>query len=304
MPSMRTESNSDPGAWGKVKTGAHLFSVDVEEYFQVNAFDGFIRREDWPGFPSRVDECAERIMGALEEAGARGTFFVVGWLAKRRPHLVRSIAEAGHEVGSHSFWHRRVTELSPEEFRLDTRESKAVLEDITGQEVQGYRAPTFSILPGMEWAFDVLLEEGFRYDSSRFPIRRPGYGSPGTPKAPHWVRRDSGRLLEIPMATATLAGMTFPAAGGGYLRHLPFGLVDLGFRQAQAAGIPAMFYLHPWEIDEDQPRIRVPLHTRLRHYRGLANTFPRMKRMLKNFSFVSVRDQLESLTLLGERPFS
>jgi polysaccharide deacetylase family protein (PEP-CTERM system associated) len=204
---------------------------------------------------------------------------------------VRAIAEEGHEIASHSYWHRRVTGLTREEFREDARASKTVLEDLTGARVVGYRAPTFSIVPGLEWAFDVLLEEGYRYDSSRFPISRPGYGSPGTPRVPYWIRRESGQLLEIPMATTTFVGIAIPAAGGGYLRHLPYALIDRGFKEASAAGVPAMFYLHPWEIDEDQPRLPVPVLTRIRHYRGLRNTFPRLLRLLRDHPFTSVMDR-------------
>lgn len=268
--------------------GSHIFSVDVEEYFQVNAFDSVIDRGSWDGFPSRVDASVDRILHLLDETGAKGTFFILGWLARRRPHIVRTISDAGHEVASHGFWHRRVTTLSPEAFRDDVRQAKAILEDLSGRPVFGYRAPSFSILSGMEWAFEILLEEGHRYDSSRFPIRRPGYGSPGTPRWPHHIPCRAGDILELPMATARLGNITLPAAGGGYLRQLPYPLLRLGFAQAQAAGKPGMFYIHPWELDPDQPRIPVPPFTRIRHYRGLSRTEPLLERLLAEFRFASV----------------
>lgn len=186
--------------------------------------------------------------------------------------------------------------MTSNEFREDVRTSKAALEDVTGRQILGFRAPSFSILRGYEWTFDVLIEEGFSYDSSLFPIWRRGYGYPGAPRWPHVIERPAGRLVEFPLATARFAALTLPAAGGGYLRHFPFTLIRRAFRKASAQGMPATFYTHPWEIDTGQPRVPAPLLTRLRHYRGLARTLPRIERLLSEFSFTTIASRLSQIT--------
>jgi polysaccharide deacetylase family protein (PEP-CTERM system associated) len=267
----------------------HRFSVDVEEHFHVSAFEPFITRADWDRHPSRVEANSEVLLDLLARHGATATFFVVGWLADRKPGLVRRIAAAGHEIASHSWWHRRVATLTPAEFREDVARTKARLEEISGQLVCGFRAPSFSILPGMEWAFDVLLETGHTYDSSVFPIRRAGYGWPGAPIVPFDIVRPGGTLLEYPMTTLDVLGLRIPAAGGGYLRQFPFGVIRRAFRNRQQAGQEGMFYIHPWEVDPGQPRIDCGPLTRIRHYRGLNLTLPRLERLLSEFRFASVR---------------
>lgn len=262
--------------------------MDVEEHFHVSAFEPYIHRADWERQPSRVEASTDILLDLLARHGATGTFFVVGWLADRKPELVRRIAAAGHEVASHSWWHRRVPTLTPDEFREDISRTKARLEDICGQEVRGFRAPSFSILPGMEWAFDILLETGHSYDSSVFPIRRPGYGWPGAPTSPYDIVRPGGTLREYPMTTLDLFGMRIPAAGGGYLRQLPFGVVRHAFRRRQQAGQGGMFYVHPWEVDPGQPRIPCDRLTQIRHYRGLDRTLPLLERLMDEFAFASV----------------
>lgn len=266
----------------------HFFTVDVEEHFQVSAFDGIVGRDDWNALESRVERNVEVLLELLSRHETRGTFFTVGWVAKKFPALVRRIADAGHEVASHTYWHRKVGSLSPADFRADVRECKAVLEDATGRAVHGFRAPSFSISPGGEWAFDVLLEEGHRYDSSLFPIRRPDYGYPSAPTVPHAIRRASGTLVEFPLATTRIGRARIPAAGGGYLRHFPLGLMQRALREHGARGQPAMFYIHPWEIDPAQPRIAAPWLTRVRHYRNLSRALPRLERLLNEFQFTSV----------------
>ncbi|HEU4700629.1 MAG TPA: XrtA system polysaccharide deacetylase [Gemmatimonadales bacterium] len=266
----------------------HFFTVDVEEYFQVTAFEQIVARDEWTRLPSRVERSVDRLLDLLARHGAHGTFFTLGWVARSHPWVVRRIADAGHEIACHSYWHRRVWTLSPAEFRADVRDAKAALEDVTGRPVHGFRAPSFSIRPGVEWAFDVLLEEGYRYDSSLFPIRRPDYGYPGAPCEPHLIERRAGTLLELPLATMTLAGLRLPAAGGGYLRQLPFGVVRAAFRQAAARGVPAVFYIHPWEIDVEQPKLPTSWLTRRRHYGGLARTLPRLERLCGEFRFTAI----------------
>jgi polysaccharide deacetylase family protein (PEP-CTERM system associated) len=267
---------------------AHIFSVDVEEYFQVRALEGVVARERWTHYPSRVEASIAAILELLERRRATGTFFTLGWIARHRPEVVRAIAAAGHEIASHGYGHRRVPEMTASEFREDVRSARAELEDLTGRPVLGYRAPNFSIVPGTEWALDILIEEGHRYDSSRFPVHRRGYGSPDTPRRPHMVRRAAGSILELPLATTTVLGIALPAAGGNYLRQLPYGLIRRAFREATEAGIPGMFYIHPWEVDPGQPTLPVGPLTRIRHYRGLGRTMAAMDRLLAEFPFTSV----------------
>jgi polysaccharide deacetylase family protein (PEP-CTERM system associated) len=266
----------------------HLFSVDVEDYFQVVALEPLVPRESWDGRPTRVEANTDRLLGLLAERGVQGTFFTLGWVARKFPALVARIAAEGHEVASHGDWHRRVSQLTPEGFREELRASKAAVEAASGQPCLGYRAPSFSIRPGLEWAFDVLLEEGYRYDSSLFPIRRPDYGYPGVPSGPFLVERSGGTLLEVPLATTNVFGLRLPAAGGGYLRQFPLGVLRRAFREAGARGEPAAFYIHPWEYDPGQPRLPCGRLTAFRHYRNLHLTWPRMDRLLREFRFGSI----------------
>jgi polysaccharide deacetylase family protein (PEP-CTERM system associated) len=268
----------------------------VEDYFQVSAFERVVDRREWDNYPSRVERNTTLLLELLGRHGVRGTFFTLGWVARRFPALVRRIAEAGHEVASHGFWHRRIPTLTPDEFRQDVRDAKRALEDAGSRRVQGFRAPTFSILPGYEWTFDVLLEEGYRYDSSLFPIWRPGYGYPNAPEVPHLIQREGGQVLELPMAVTHLLGFRIPAAGGGYLRQLPLQLIQRAFRTCGAEGHSAMFYIHPWELDVDQPRLPAGWLTRRRHYGGLERTLPRLESLLSEFRWTSVEDRFSELT--------
>jgi len=270
----------------------HHFTVDVEEHFQVSAFEPHVPRSDWESYPSRVEIGIGRLLDLLERHGARGTFFVLGWVAERHPAMTRSIAAAGHEIASHGWDHRRVTQQSPDEFRDSVRRSKAVLEGLLGAPVLGFRAPSFSIVPNRAWAIDILIEEGYRYDSSLFPVRRRGYGYPGGRLDPHYLRRPAGRLVEFPPAVLRRCGVSLPAGGGAYFRVLPYGLTRSALRDCGQRGVPGTFYIHPWELDADQPRLAAPLLTRLRHYTGLARVAKRLERLLREFRFQPV-----SLTL-------
>lgn len=274
-------------------TVTHFFSVDVEEHFHAHVFEQLVPQRTWDDQPSRVVAATERLLGLLERHGVQGTFFVLGWVARRHPDLVRRIAAAGHEVGSHSWSHPKVSRLSPAQFREELRSSKAILEDLAGAAVLGFRAPSFSIRPGMEWAFDMLLEQGYAYDSSLFPIRRPDYGYPEAPSHPHEIARAEGALLEVPMATTSVLGLRVPAAGGAYLRHFPLWVIQRAFREGDEAGVPRMLYVHPWEVDLGQPRLPVGRLTQVRHYGGLERTLPRLERLLERFRFGSVARWLE-----------
>lgn len=270
----------------------HFFSVDVEEHFHAHVFERVVPGATWDAQPTRVEPATGRLLELLGRHGVIGTFFVLGWVAKRSPGLVRRIADAGHEIASHTWSHPKISRLTPDQFREELRSSKAILEDQSGQRVLGFRAPSFSIRPGMEWAFDLLLEEGFAYDSSIFPIRRPDYGWPGAPVRPYEIVRPAGLLVELPMTTMSFLGARLPASGGAYLRHFPPWVLSRAFAESAGDGAPGMLYVHPWEVDPDQPRLPVPALTRLRHYGGIERTLPRLDRMLRDLEFGPVRDWL------------
>ncbi len=272
----------------------HHFTVDVEEYFQVSALEPYAPREKWCEYPSRVEPWTDTLLEMLDETGHSATFFVLGWVAERMPDLVKRIAAGGHEIASHGWGHRRVTELSRDEFRSSVRRSRALLADLVGQDVVGYRAPSFSIVPGLEWTFDILLEEGYTYDSSLLPVRRPGAGYAGIPREAFRITREAGTLLEFPIATWRFMGATIPAGGGAYLRLLPPSLVHAAVGQFERAGSPAMLYIHPWDLDPDQPRFDVPSLTRIRHYGGLARTRARVDRLLREFEFTTIASTLST----------
>jgi polysaccharide deacetylase family protein (PEP-CTERM system associated) len=278
-----------------VDSHLHHFTVDVEEYFQVSAFESHIKRSAWEGLESRVCANVSRVLDLLDCHDARATFFVLGWVARRYPHLVREIAGAGHEIASHGWDHSRVTDQSPEAFRESVRRTKDILEDQSGKPVVGFRAPSFSIVPGCEWALDVLIEEGYRYDSSLFPVRRSGYGYPDGLRDPHWLERPPGHLAEVPPATLRCCGVNIPAGGGAYFRVLPYGLVRATLRDYERRCVPATFYIHPWEIDPEQPRLDVPYLARLRHYSGLQQAAGRLERLLSEFRFKPVIDTVVAL---------
>jgi polysaccharide deacetylase family protein (PEP-CTERM system associated) len=273
---------------------AHVFTVDVEEYFHVSAFEHVIARHSWDGLSSRLELGLDRLLELLAGAGARGTFFTLGWVASRHPDLVRRILAGGHEIASHGYWHRRVVTQSPREFREDVKRSKLVLEEVTGRPVDGYRAPSFSIVKKSEWALEILAEEGFRYDSSRYPIRRSGYGSPHVVPTPHLVATPSGTMLELPMSILRVGPLRIPAAGGGWFRQFPLQLTTRALMQYEHRGAHGMFYIHPWELDPGQPRQSVGRLTQVRHYRGLETTSRRLELLLSEFRFDSVRSLYDS----------
>jgi polysaccharide deacetylase family protein (PEP-CTERM system associated) len=270
----------------------HHFTVDVEEYFQVSAFERIVPRSTWDGMSSRVLWQTRRLMEMMAAHDARGTFFVLGWIAERYPGLVGEIAERGHEVASHGWDHARVTTLTPASFADSVRRSKALLESITGQPVLGFRAPSFSIVPGLEWALDILRTEGYEYDSSLFPVRRRGYGYPGGGRDPYWIDCPSGTLIEMPPVTLRRAGVNLPAAGGGYLRLLPPSLMRAAVASSEQRHAPATLYIHPWEIDPGQPRLEVSWMTAVRHYGGLKRSAQRIDDLLSRYRFLPMSETL------------
>ena len=269
----------------------NAMTIDVEDYFQVSAFDDVVKREDWETHPSRVVSNTTRLLQVFDQYSIKGTFFVLGWVADRFPGLVRDIAAAGHELASHGYGHRIVYSQTPDEFREDVRRAKRTIEDVSGQVVGGYRAPSFSITKKSLWALDVLVEEGYRYDASIFPIRHDRYGIPDAPRHRHVLTRPGGTLTEAPGSTVRVLGSNLPVAGGGYFRILPYWWTRWGIaRLNRTESQPAVFYLHPWEIDPDQPRLAGSRLSCFRHYRNLDKAEDRLKRLLTDFRFGMLKD--------------
>jgi polysaccharide deacetylase family protein (PEP-CTERM system associated) len=276
-----------------METTLNALTVDVEDYFHVSAFTDVVPRSQWDHLESRVCRNTERILDILSDAGVRATFFVLGWVAERHPDLVRRIHAAGHELASHSYEHRLVYDLTPNAFRQDLRRAKQAIEQASGVTVAGYRAPSFSITQASLWALDVLLDEGYRYDASIYPIRHDRYGIPDWDRHVSVVARKQRSLLEVPGSTVRRLGLNLPVGGGGYFRQFPYWWTASGIASLNTAEhAPAVFYLHPWEIDPDQPRIRAGRLARLRHYRNLEKTESRLKRLLREFAFGTVSDVL------------
>lgn len=263
----------------------NYLTIDVEDYFQVSAFEDIVDPKDWDSMEQRVVRNTEKILALLADHDTKATFFIVGWIAERFPQLVRAVQEQGHVIGCHSYWHRKVYNLTPEEFRVDTIKAKSVIESITGEPVFGYRAPSYSITSRSLWALDILKELGFTYDSSIFPIHHDTYG---IPDAPRFAYRHANGLLEYPISTALLFGQNLPVAGGGYFRMFPYWFTRYALRTInQKEGKPFIFYLHPWELDPDQPRLRqARLLSQFRHYNQIRSTQGRFRRLLKDFNFM------------------
>lgn len=264
----------------------NAMTVDVEDWFQVQAFAGTIARAEWERLPRRVEVNTDRILELFAAAGVRATFFALGWVAERHPALIRRIVAAGHELASHGYGHELVHAIGPERFRDDLARARAALEDAGGVRVLGYRAPTFSIGPATApWAHAILAETGHAYSSSVFPVRHDLYGAPGAPRGPH--RPDTSGVVELPMTTVRVAGRTLPCAGGGWFRLVPYALFRQGLRRVNTAERrPGIFYFHPWEIDPDQPRVAAaPALSRFRHYTGLASMASRVARLLADFAW-------------------
>lgn len=261
----------------------NAFSVDVEDYFHVEALRPVIRSADWSSLEYRAEQSTHRLLALLSEADVRATFFMLGWVARRSPQLVRAIHAEGHEIACHGLTHQMVNSQSPDLFRRETAEAKALLEDAAGVAVHGYRAATYSITRESEWALPILSELGFTYDSSIFPIRHDLYGIPDAPRFPY--RPEGTSLLEIPVTTVELFGQRLPCGGGGYFRILPYSLFRQALRRVNGTDRqPAVFYCHPWEVDPAQPRIGgLPLKSRFRHYFNLDKMEARLRRLLRDF---------------------
>lgn len=279
-----------------------MLTVDLEEYFQVSNLTGVVRRDAWESMPSRVEESTRRLLDLFDRKASRATFFVLGWVAERHAKLVREIADRGHEVACHGYAHDLVYDLGPRRFREDLRRAKRAVEDATGLGMRGYRAPSYSITDASLWALRILAEEGFRFDSSIFPIRHHRYGIPDFARSPVTLDLGDARLLEFPLTTLRLGRWNLPLAGGAYLRFLPASLFRRGFARLVREGRPTVLYLHPWEIDPGQPRQAVGWKIRLNHYFNLGRVEARLSRLLEAHRFAPMGEVLDGLEGAGELP--
>lgn len=273
----------------------NALSVDIEDWFQVGAFETVIARDDWDGLPHRVERNSDAVLALFERAGVKGTFFTLGWVAERYPALIRRIADAGHEIASHGWDHRRVFTMQPEEFRADLKRARAALEVAAGQRVTGYRAPSFSIDARTPWAHEILAEEGYRYSSSVAPVVHDHYGWPEAPRFAFEPLPDS-KLIELPVTTARLGGRIIAAGGGGFFRLLPYRFSHWAIGQVNGQEQrPAVFYFHPWEIDPEQPRVEnAPIRSKVRHYSRLSAMEGKLEKLLGDFEWGRVDQVAEA----------
>jgi polysaccharide deacetylase family protein (PEP-CTERM system associated) len=282
----------------------NALTIDVEDYFHVAAFASQIDPTTWDSYPLRVERNTNRILDLLGERGVQATFFVLGWVAERCPNLVKRIDALGHEIGCHGYAHQAIFDGTYDEFQQDVRRAKLVIEDITGRRLKSYRAPSFSITSKTMWALGILAEQGFEYDSSIFPIKHDLYGIPDAPRFPNARVLDGEHVIkEFPASTLRLFGTNLPVAGGGYLRLLPYRWTAAAIRRLnQIERQPAMIYLHPWEIDPDQPVIPAPWRSRFRHYQNLASTEAKLRNLLDHFSLSTMEDVLTKQSEIDQLP--
>ena len=282
-------------------TLTNALTVDVEDYFHVSAFSKYIERNHWDHYSCRVEANTRVLLEMFGQAGVRSTFFVLGWVAERYPGLVREIAAGGHEIACHGYSHELVYRQTPAVFRDESRRSKEILEDIVQRPVRGYRAASYSIIAESTWALDTLAELGFEYDSSIFPVHHDRYGMPDAKREPHVLKTPAGHsLVEFPLSTFQIGSYRLPISGGGYFRLFPYGFTRYALRRINAKDqLPFIFYLHPWEIDPQQPRIRASLLSRFRHYQNLDRCQQRLARLLGDFTFDTVEQVLANRGLLA-----
>jgi polysaccharide deacetylase family protein (PEP-CTERM system associated) len=283
----------------------NVLTIDVEEYFHPNGMDAAVSPDQWDALPHRVEFNTRHLLDLLSEYDVRATFFVLGWVADRWPELVKEIALRGHEIACHGYAHRLVYKLGAEAFRADVRQAKHSLEDALGAPVAGFRAASYSIIGSTLWALDILIEEGFRYDSSIFPIRHDLYGIPSFDRFPVIVRTAAGEIMEFPPSTVRLLGRNWPVAGGGYFRLFPYWVTRQSIKRINHRdGRPAMVYVHPWEFDYDQPRLRAKATSRFRQYTNLRQTGPRLRRLLREFRFAPICEVMQTTSTAAVTHFA
>ena len=276
----------------------NALTVDVEDYFQVSAFTDSVDQDEWGKHPLRVENNTFKLLDIFDEHQVKATFFVLGWVAERKKGLVLEIAKRGHEVACHGYSHQLIYNQSPEVFRQETLRAKNILEDIIQRQVRGYRAASYSITEKSQWALDILAESGFVYDSSIFPVRHDRYGMPDTPEHPYKLKTPAGHsIIEFPLSTAKIIKYRLPIAGGGYFRLYPYWLTKAGLTQINRQQKPFIFYLHPWEIDPEQPRISASWFSRFRHYNNLDKCESRLRMLMTDFQFGTTWDVLNALGL-------
>lgn len=269
-------------------------TVDVEDYYQVSAFSKQIKKDDWGSFTSRVDLNTNHILDIFEKFNIKGTFFILGWVAEREQKLIKKISDKGHEIGCHGYRHDLVYNQTRDIFTEETQKSKRIIEDITGKAVNGYRAASYSITKKSIWAMDVLCEAGFKYDSSIFPIIHDRYGIPNAKTIPHVYNTESrNRIIEFPLSTVGIGNKRMPISGGGYFRLFPYWLTQLGLRNINKNNLPFIFYMHPWEIDINQPKIKSTFLSEFRHYNNIDKFEARLISLINDFKFTTVSDVLQ-----------
>jgi polysaccharide deacetylase family protein (PEP-CTERM system associated) len=279
----------------------NALTVDVEDYFHVSAFSECIDQKDWDSYPLRVEKNTRRLLDLFDQHSVKATFFVLGWVAERAPGLIREIATRGHEVACHGYSHQLVYNQSPRIFREETTRSKSLLEDIVQAPVIGYRAASYSITGRSLWALDIIADAGFEYDSSIFPVRHDRYGIPDASLYPHRMKTPNGSwLVEFPLSTAQIFGLRLPVAGGGYFRLYSYAITKAGLNQVNRRQKPFIFYLHPWEIDTEQPKISAGWKSRFRHYNNLHKCEHRLERLMNDFKFGTAVSVLQGLNLVAE----
>lgn len=276
------------------------FTVDVEDYFQVSAFASVISTNDWDHYECRVEANTRRVLEIAAKENTTGTFFILGWVAQRYPELVKEIQNAGHEIGCHSHWHQLVYELGPERFQFDLRESRDVLEQLTGTAVTLYRSPSFSITEKSLWALDILVEEGFTIDSSIYPVKHDRYGIPASPTLPYKIQTAAGSITEVPGMVCKIGKANIPVGGGGYLRLLPWTFTERLLRRVRKEDRPLNVYIHPWEFDPDQPRIAASWKSKFRHYQNLKTTASKITRMLQTFDLTTMSNVVQQYLPAGD----
>ena len=272
----------------------NALTFDIEDYFQVEAFKNYVSYDEWLKYPCRVAENTQKILDILDERDVKATFFILGWVAERFPDMIEKMADGGHEIASHGYAHHMVYKQTREEFEEDLVKSLDILESLSGAKVIGYRAPTYSIIEESYWAFDTLIKHNFLYDSSIFPIAHDRYGVPDGERFPYVVTRENGTSIqEFPLSTVRLGKWNFPIAGGGYMRLLPYSVLKMGLRHLNRRQRSGIIYLHPWELDPEQPKIpNIPTSTRFRHYVNLHSTAGKLRRLTRDFEFAPVRQIL------------